>query len=209
MGYYRRVCQECQIPYKGWGTRFCSRLCANIYVKKHPRVSIRLKAICLNCSSPFDFAKKEKRRTFCSHKCYIIYKMGDNSKLFYEKLPVKKKYYNLISRSRILETSICTKIEFVAWYEAQVKICSYCDIPEEVWQSSVGESEKLGKKFLTIDRKDNSRGYTIDNMCFSCWRCNLIKNQYLTYDEMKYVGEHFIKPKWVKLISTKENIYVR
>jgi 5-methylcytosine-specific restriction endonuclease McrA len=35
-----------------------------------------------------------------------------------------------------------------------------------------------------IDRKDNARGYTRDNVVPACKRCNTVKGHLLTYEEM-------------------------
>lgn len=47
--------------------------------------------------------------------------------------------------------------------------CIYC-----------GSSAKLSE----IDRKDSSLGYTKDNIVPACRRCNTIKNNVVSYDEM-------------------------
>lgn len=39
-----------------------------------------------------------------------------------------------------------------------------------------------------IDRKDNSKGYTRDNITSCCQRCNSIKGNQLDYLEMKELG---------------------
>ena len=49
---------------------------------------------------------------------------------------------------------------------------------------------------LSIDCKDNDLGYTIDNIVLACDRCNFIKSNIFTYEEMCFIGENLIKPKW-------------
>jgi len=39
-------------------------------------------------------------------------------------------------------------------------------------------------KRIEVDRKDSSLGYTKDNIAPACHRCNTIKNNVVTYDEM-------------------------
>lgn len=41
---------------------------------------------------------------------------------------------------------------------------------------------------VTLDRKDNSRGYTPDNVVPACRRCNVIKGEVLTYEQMTKVA---------------------
>lgn len=48
---------------------------------------------------------------------------------------------------------------------------------------------------LSIDRKYNELGYTIDNLCLACNRCNTVKGNTFTYDEMVEIGHNYIKPK--------------
>lgn len=40
-----------------------------------------------------------------------------------------------------------------------------------------------------LDRRDNSKGYTIDNSVPCCWRCNRIKGADLTEEEMMAVAQ--------------------
>jgi hypothetical protein len=48
---------------------------------------------------------------------------------------------------------------------------------------------------IEIDRKDNNLGYTKDNTCSACKRCNTLKNNHLSYEEMlkftKFMGWSF------------------
>ena len=90
--------------------------------------------------------------------------------------------------------------EFVAWHSKQPKFCRYCDIPEEyIWLLK----EKYGDitERLTIDCKEDSIGYRIDNLVLCCAKCNLVKQNILTFDEMMYIGQNFIKPKWLALVN--------
>lgn len=42
---------------------------------------------------------------------------------------------------------------------------------------------------IEMDRKDNEVGYIITNVVPACRRCNMVKNHYLTYDEMITVAQ--------------------
>lgn len=92
--------------------------------------------------------------------------------------------------------------EFVEWYNNQPKNCVYCDIPEAylyLLQEHYGDITDR----LTIDCKDNKVGYQLDNLTLSCNKCNITKNNVLTFDEMMYVGQNFIKPKWQAFLEEK------
>jgi hypothetical protein len=92
----------------------------------------------------------------------------------YEKLP-KRRFASTKwqARKRELEFSISLE-EFIVETE---KPCEYCN-------------NLLGKKSVYasgLDRKDNNKGYTIDNVCSCCWVCNSIKGEHLSFEEMKEV----------------------
>lgn len=88
-----------------------------------------------------------------------------------------------------------TRDEFVDWYERQEKQCVYCDIPEDktvIWKKLFNHRSTK----LSVDRKSSSGDYVLDNMALCCYLCNTLKNNVLSYDEMRYIGQNFLKPKW-------------
>lgn len=93
------------------------------------------------------------------------------------------------------------KDEFLEWYVKQDKVCSYCGLPEEHLELIANKYGSRWKR-LTIDCKDNDVGYVTGNLVLACDKCNITKNNMLTYDEMMYVGQNFIKPKWQVLVQT-------
>lgn len=93
---------------------------------------------------------------------------------------------------------------FVSWYDSQERICVYCDLPEEkLWILQEEYDNRVTR--LTVDCKDNLVGYTLDNLALACERCNAIKSNILSFDEMMYVGQNFIKPKWQRIEGEKAN----
>ena len=53
--------------------------------------------------------------------------------------------------------------------------CNYCgEKPSTIWKSHRKENNTV--IYNGVDRKNNSIGYTIDNSCSCCKRCNYIKN---------------------------------
>ena len=85
--------------------------------------------------------------------------------------------------------------EFVGWYNAQPKICVYCGLTEEEFIKAFQPHYKRKMKRLTVDRKNNEEGYALDNIVLACHRCNSIKSDWFTYDEMKEVAKKYIIPR--------------
>jgi len=92
------------------------------------------------------------------------------------------------------------KEEFIKWYDVPNKKCHYCGIPEGRLKLV---ADKYGSRWrrLTIDCKKNTGGYTMDNIVLACDKCNITKNNILSYEDMCYIGQNFIKPKWKQLIG--------
>lgn len=107
---------------------------------------------------------------------------------------VKGKYSRMLGKNKGL---IFNLSDFEKWYGSQEKKCIYCGIKEEdLYKTNDTYNGKV--QILTIDRIDNSKKYELDNMGLACFRCNLIKNDFFTYDEMKTIGKELVKPKWVE-----------
>lgn len=81
---------------------------------------------------------------------------------------------------------LISKEDFIFWYEREEKKCIYCDKPQ-------GKDEIR----LSIERKDNSKGYIEGNLALACMDCNQVKSDILTFDEMRVVGEIVMKKRWV------------
>lgn len=65
------------------------------------------------------------------------------------------------------------------------------DFVNEISKPCVYCNNLLGEKSETasgLDRKDNTKGYVIDNVCSCCWVCNSIKGEFLSFEEMKIVA---------------------
>jgi len=60
------------------------------------------------------------------------------------------------------------------------QVCYYCD----------GELNKTGSG---LDRVNNSKGYELNNVVPCCKRCNMIKSDYLTYNQMLELKPFLIK----------------
>lgn len=98
------------------------------------------------------------------------------------------------ARYRNIAVSI-TKEEFVKWWYEQKQVCVYCDIPVER-MAYVDKKRKLVKR-LSVDRIDNEKGYENKNLALACLKCNFIKSNILSFDEMREIGQKYLKPKWL------------
>ena len=111
--------------------------------------------------------------------------------------------YKTIKRAaKIKNLPVCSKQEFAEWYEKQDLECIYCSITENLLEK-LKWGAKGKRNRLTIDRRDNDKGYTISNICLACWECNKVKNNLLSFQEMKEVGQKYIKPKWQRILKEK------
>jgi hypothetical protein len=90
---------------------------------------------------------------------------------------------------------LIAKQKFIDWYNSQDKFCAYCDLKEEfIALIPDGSTSRFAR--LTIDRLDSSRDYEEGNLALACWRCNGIKGDFLTPEEMRTIAQQFIKPKF-------------
>jgi hypothetical protein len=79
------------------------------------------------------------------------------------------------------------KVEFTLSFEEFKEIilhneCTYCG-KELVYNKY---SKNWGKNFSRahqLDRKDNLKGYTIDNVAPCCWTCNRLKSDIFSYED--------------------------
>lgn len=100
--------------------------------------------------------------------------------------PWSDPYYG--SRARAKRSGVpheITLTEFIEWFEATPKICGYCD--RDISQKTDSRMDNA-----SIDRKHNERGYTLVNICFACNRCNTVKGNVFTYDQMREIAQKYL-----------------
>lgn len=93
-----------------------------------------------------------------------------------------------------------TREEFTEWYESQPKSCVYCGIWEEDLVL-ISDSYNNRTPRLTVDCRNNERGYEVNNLVLACHRCNTTKNDFFTYEDMLIIGS-LIKTKWEGIKET-------
>lgn len=136
------------------------------------------------------------------HKWYMEHKEFNaiRSRKWHRLHPEKTKFFALKKRSRMLSMPFTiTKDEFSEWYLKSEKKCTYCDLVNLRLESKLSRGRSL--LFFTIDRKNPSLPYSIENICFSCWTCNRLKSDVFSHDEWLEIAQKFIKPKWLKRVE--------
>lgn len=77
--------------------------------------------------------------------------------------------------------------------------CSECNPPFEPYIDDYDFSGRAHR--LTVDCKDNATGYAYGNLVLACGVCNLLKNDFFTYEEFREIGQRYVKPRWMKIKS--------
>ena len=106
-------------------------------------------------------------------------------------------YSNIKGRSKFYggrPVSI-SKENFIEWYENAQKVCAYCDVSEEDLPLTKDTVNARTVK-LNIDRIDNPKGYAKNNLVLCCQRCNYIKSDFFSFEEMREIGQRYVKPRW-------------
>jgi hypothetical protein len=89
-----------------------------------------------------------------------------------------------------------TKEEFIEWYKTTPDSCAYCGSQlGEVGQFLSKIKVRIKRVSFDIDRKDNNKGYEIDNIVKSCVVCNFHKADFFSYEDFKKISLKFIKKK--------------
>lgn len=130
---------------------------------------------CARCEVAFDVGYKYCREPGCENVTVSIVRQEKKEKKRYyshrEKDPVLSRYTSIVSRSKKKGYECTVSYDLIA---ALINApCVYC-----------------GSVFrIEVDRKYNNKGYTPDNVAPACHRCNTIKNNVVTYDEMMKIAE--------------------
>jgi len=93
-----------------------------------------------------------------------------------------------------------TRTEFIDWWTSQEPKCFYCGIHSNEL-SLVEDTQNTKATRMTVDCIENSKGYSLDNIVLACGRCNFIKNDFFTHDDMVIIGRDYVAPKWRKMLE--------
>lgn len=105
-----------------------------------------------------------------------------------------------------------TAEQLTQWWKNTPDICAYCGLTIQefvalrktiiAYKGDNWEIAKFKKFFrnrqyvtmrwMTIDRKDNSKGYTVKNMAKACWICNSLKHDFFSPRDMKRISPKLI-----------------
>lgn len=132
-----------------------------------------------------DWYKKDKEKSPEKHKA----KQKRDYQLARES--GRHRYQNLRTHAKKKGLECFSQKDFIKWFDSQDKVCVYCDIGQEV------SIEKSGK-VLQVDRLDCNKGYILGNISLACFMCNVIKNNFLTQKETRFIGQNVIKQKWLQ-----------
>lgn len=145
--------------------------------------------VCKHCNK--DFTCNRNHKQFCSRLCHRRYpanklKYRDNLRRFQKKhsFSPRRRYQKLEFKVRVenrefnLSLDDCVEM----WNEG----CYYC-------------YKSLAKTTgVALDRIDNSKGYTKENVLPCCGVCNQIRNRHLTHNEMEVAMSAIIQYRLTK-----------
>lgn len=136
----------------------------------------------------------------CSYKFYRHWVKGNKHKLA-PYLRSWRSHYCRTGRARAWELRKkardrgtkfnMTLEEFAKWFDAQERCCYYCG--RQVFEYNELPKDQKHLLSLTIDRKDNSKPYMIDNIAIACGRCNWMKGAWLTEEQMLDAANRYFK----------------
>lgn len=156
---------------------------------KHKTTKDGLNVWCKKCIriSSKDYYSINKKKIL--KKMKNKYKQNSIKILFREKTyrSTTKGIYACIkhSASKRRQVFSLSQEDFKKWYEKQLKICAYCKRTEK----DVIKDRNNQYNRLTIDRKNNSKGYELNNLTLCCHKCNLIKGENFSYNQMIRIGK--------------------
>ena len=151
---------------------FVGNLCGKHYYYKYEYgIKIDKDFKILKCANPGCCRRKQFARTYC-YKCHVkVNKLPKN-----KSGPCRYKEAKKMVKGRNYEFTI-TKEEYLNLWQ---KPCHYC-------------GNRYPNSGCGLDRKDNSRGYHIDNVLPCCKFCNRFRNSFASVEEMEKIIQILIE----------------
>ncbi len=81
----------------------------------------------------------------------------------------------------------------------KISECHYCNV-ELIYNKHSKDKGVCNSRAYQLDRKNNLKGYTLDNIVPCCWECNRLKSDRFTYDEFL-----LISPSLKQVINNRKN----
>jgi hypothetical protein len=142
----------------------------NVIIDGPQKVSnhnVQWKARCICGNERWTYASSLRKSIHPCKNCY------DNSMKSFDKKPaIQKAFISLKSNAK--SRNISVDIDWKDFYEVAIEDCFYCGAEPiektapKKWQPSV--------KLNGLDRVDNTKGYSVDNIVSCCYDCNRMKS---------------------------------
>ena len=187
-----RVCFECLGEIK---CRTCKETKPYEEFKPKYDSARKSKTECWDCF--VERKNKQRRDSYPQRKREGKIKFVPNSEKplhsqYWAKISTKKhKSKNSDRSSEVLISSE----EFKKWFEKNYTgKCYYCDISVDKHRASnFLKRIRPHIRNFGVDRKDTTKGYSVDNIVIACNLCNSVKGAFFTDSEFKIIGPKYIR----------------
>lgn len=168
------ICKSCGksfsvIPSRA-NAKYCSKACmydGALLIKDR---SLRKCCMCHQVKPLVEFASDRTNKDGYDRRCVPCVRQRAKEKAY----SPKGRYQNARS---------VAKRESHEWHLSQDDFTALVACPCSYCNGAVNPTS------LGLDRKDNSKGYTLDNAAPCCTRCNRVKNDHFTFEEMLQLGQ--------------------
>lgn len=117
----------------------------------------------------------------------------------------KYKYGNLRAHAKRRNVPFnLNRIDFLNWIDKKLLICEYCNT-EIIKMPTQRDNKTDYAQALSIDRKDNKKGYELNNIVLACYSCNVAKSEFFTYEEFLIIGKTINQIKKDKFLSCPQS----
>ena len=117
---------------------------------------------------------------------------------------MRQKYSSLKRRAK--KRGLNCDLSFEQFSYLKKSDCHYCGVSEKFIQFYC-ELLKVNTPWISIDRKDNNKGYVYDNCVAACYLCNKIKGSFFSFKEMEEIGEKYVAPKFKAIEQEANELY--